>query len=225
LGEAMNTPYLHERVGLYSLLRTLYTYPLSEPVLKAVAGLAVAPDSPLAPGLREMQARLRGNGAVREALSALNVEMTRLLEGPGATPAPPYASYYLHGGRLVGPAAVAARQAYLRWQVVPAGETRLPDDHIALELGFLAHLARTAAEAQDEARARAALQASREFIRGHLEPWLSPFCTALAEASRDSFFRGLAHLTAAAVQADLEWLNAVLDGDTRRAHAERRNGS
>ncbi len=220
----MNARYLHERVGLYSLLRALYTYPLSEPVLEAVAGLAAAPDSPLAPGLREMQARLRRDGAAG-VLSALNVEMTRLLEGPGATPAPPYASYYLHGGRLMGPAAVAARRAYLHWQVVPAGEARLPDDHIALELGFLAHLGRIAAEAQDEARAQGALQTSRDFIRRHLEPWLSSFCTALAEASRDPFFRGLAHFTEAAVQADLEWLNTVLDEDTRRAHVERRNGS
>lgn len=203
----MDRQRLQERVGLYSLLHALYSYPLQEPVLEAVARLKITPASPLAPGLAQMQARLQSNGSRPATLEALNTEMTRLLEGPGLTPAPPYASYYLHGGQLMGPAAVAARRVYLDWQVVPAGGVRLPDDHIALELGFLAHLAERTAEGGPEAEK--ALRASHEFIRQHLLPWLPRFCAALGDASTDPFFAGLAGFTQAAVEADLEWLNGV----------------
>lgn len=207
----MDQQKLQERVGLYSLLHALYTYPLRKPVLDALAGL----DLPTAPGLAQMQARLKGNGAIAADLDALNTEMTRLLEGPGLTPAPPYASYYLHGGRLMGPATVAVRRTYLEWQVVPEGDARLPDDHIALELGFLAHLAARAAEG-GEASERA-LQASREFIQKHLMPWLPRFCAALGNAGTDPFFTGLASFTQAAVEADLDWLTTTLAGTSTEA--------
>lgn len=204
----MDQQQLEERVGLYSLLRTLYSYPLREPAMNALGYLELAPASPLARGLSQMQARLRGNGSRPATLEALNTEMTRLLEGPGLTPAPPYASYYLHGGQLMGPAAVAAHRVYLDWQVVPEGDRRLPGDHIALELGFLAHLAERAAKGGEEAER--ALRASHDFIRQHLQPWLPRFCAALGDASIDPFFQGLADFTQAAVEADLEWLNDVL---------------
>lgn len=200
---------LSERVGLYSLLRALYSFPLTETLLATVAGLSVEPGSPLTNPLRQMQARLGQNGSFAKVMEALNVEMTRLLEGPGLTPAPPYASYYLHGRQLMGPAAQAVRQVYLEWQVAPDSEVNLPADHLALELGFLAHLAQLAAESGGEAGTM--LAASRDFLRQHLWPWLPRFCAALATASADPFFSGLAQFTQAAIQSDLAWLEAVLN--------------
>jgi len=200
---------LPERKGVYSLLRALYTYPLNQSVLDIVTQLQVESDSSLAMGLLQMQASLHVNGEPAATLDELNIEMTRLLEGPGLTPAPPYASYYLNNKQLMGPSAVAARQVYLQWQAVPAGDTRLPDDHIALELGFVAHLAQLADEGNETA-----LAASRNFLRQHLLPWLPHFCGTLAKSSRISFFTGLAHLTQTAVQADVAWLDQVLTETT-----------
>lgn len=205
----MGEQLLPERAGLYSLLHALYTYPLTEAVLVAVSGLAVAPNSPLYAGLRQMQTSLRANGQPAATVDRLNIEMTGLLEGPGLTPAPPYASYYLHNGQLMGPAAAAVRQVYLNWRLVPEGAARLPDDHLALELGFVAHLARLAANGEVETAA--ALTASRDFLRRHLWPWLPQFCAALASAGNKPFFVGLAHFTQATVQADMDRLNTVLD--------------
>lgn len=200
----MDKQLLSERVGLYSLLRALYTYPLTQTVLDAVAQLQVEPESPLAAGVEQMQTALRA-----ATLDELNIEMTRLMEGPGLTPAPPYASYYLNNRQLMGPSAVAARQVYLQWQAVPAAETRLPDDHIALELGFMAHLAQRAVDGD-----KTALVAARDFLRQHLLPWLPRFCDALAKAGPASFFSGLAHLTRTAVQADQAWLDQILTETT-----------
>lgn len=202
----MDLRTLQERVGLYSLLRSLFSFPLTESLVTAVADLKVAPESPLAHTLRQMQARLHNNGSLDATLQRLNAEMTRVLEGPGLTPAPPYASYYLHGGQLMGPAAVVARRVYLKWHVLPESDARLPDDHLALELGFLAHLADLAVH--DDAGA--ALVASREFICQQLMPWLPRFCDHLATASNDPFFYGLAYFTRTAVESDLSWLTTAL---------------
>ncbi|WP_376791387.1 molecular chaperone [Thermoflexus sp.] len=207
---------LQAREGLYSLLRALFSYPLTEPVLDAVASLAVGPGSPLASGLERMQARLQEHPDRTALLEDLNIEMTRLMEGPGRVPAPPYASFYLCGGQLMGPPAIAARQIYLTWQAIPEADWRLPADHIALELGFLAHLARRARQAADpEERARA-LQASRDFLQQHVWSWVPHFCQALREASADPFFRGLAELTQEAVGLDLQWLEGLLTEDSDR---------
>lgn len=200
---------LSERVGLYSLLRALYSFPLTEALLATIANLALEPGSPLANPLRQMQASLGQNESLTRAVESLNVEMTRLLEGPGLTPAPPYASYYLHSRQLMGPAAQAVRQVYLQWQVAPDNAVNLPADHLALELGFLAHLARLAVEPGGETGT--ALAASRDFVRQHLWPWLPRFCAALGTASADPFFAGLARFTQAAIQSDLTWLDTALN--------------
>lgn len=219
----MDSQLLAERVGLYSLLRALYTYPLQVLLLNQVMALALPPESPLAEGLAQMQAGLNPtsshsnghgskgqvNGSMAGRAAALNVEMTRLLEGPGRTPAPPYASFYLHEGRLMGTSAETARRQYLTWQALPEGEFRLPDDHLALELGFLAHLGQIALV--DEANGTAALQASFDFLRQQVMPWLPRFCGALAQAANEPFFAGLARFTLTAVQADLDWLATILE--------------
>jgi len=201
---------LQERAWLYRLLRALYDYPLTADLLTAISQLHAAPDSPLAKGLLPMQTYLAEHGDV---LETLNVEMTRLLEGPGQPAALPYASFYLFNGRLMGPPAQAARQAYLEWNAWPDSDIRLPDDHLMFELGFLAYLAERAATALSEADQMAALTASREFITRQLRPWLSRFCVDLAQASDNPFFSGLAQLTDTAVNADLNWLTIACFND------------
>ncbi len=209
---------LQIRAAIYSLLHSSYSYPLREELLQAIQRLEVDPESHLFPGLQEMQAGIRManpakggvDGRPARDLEMLNIEMTRLLEGPGVTPAPPYASYYLHEGRLMGPAAIAARRTYLKWHALPTGETRLPEDHLALELGFLAHLAVLAGEAGTGEARLDVLRASRDFIQRLVLPWLPRFCSALAGASREPFFRGLASFTEAFLQWDMEWLSTTL---------------
>lgn len=215
----LDTRTLQERVGLYSLLRALYTYPLTAELLTAVSDLDVPDTSPLAEPLAQIRRRIQeimgGNGHGQVALSRLvdrlNVEMTGLLEGPGAPAAPPYASYYLNDKRLMGPEAVAVRRLYAQWQVVPDLPISIPPDHVALEFGFLAYLAQRAAKAKDEDERRAALTASHEFLIRHVRPWLLRFLHTLHAAAKDDFFRQLATLTQAAVNEDIHWLTDTLD--------------
>ena len=59
----------------------------------------------------------------------------RLFVGPGPVAAPPYASVYLEPERrLMGEAALFAREAYAALGLVSPWQGSLPDDHIGLEL-------------------------------------------------------------------------------------------
>jgi TorA maturation chaperone TorD len=193
----MTGDMLETRLILYRLLAALYRYPLCEETLEALRSLSWEQDDAVAEALRQVQSAL--DMPLNEAaLERLNVEMTRLMEGPGVTPAVPYASYYLHGQQLMGPSAQAARRFYLEWGVAPEQGT-IPPDHIALELGFLSFLAEQTLE--DDKR-QDALRASLVFLREHLLPWLPQFCAALETSAREPFFGALSRLTRQVVAAD-----------------------
>lgn len=198
----MSAQTLDTRAGMYTLLRRLYSYPLTEDLMDTVRTLDVASRGEVADALDALKASIAEVDEPR--LGELNVEMTRLLEGPGLTPAPPYASFYLNHGTLMGEAASKARRTYLAWRVIPDSEIRLPDDHITYELGFMAFLAEVAASGDDRA-----LEASRSFLNDQLAPWIPRFCGAMAEATDDPFFEALAELTAAVLRRDLEWLTTI----------------
>ncbi len=186
----MTDDMLETRLVLYRLLAALYRYPLREETLEALCSLDWQQDGGAAEALRQAQSAL--DMPLNEAaLDRLNVEMTRLMEGPGITPAVPYASYYLNGQQLMGPSAQAARRFYLDWGVAPEQGT-IPPDHIALELGFLSFLAEQTLE--DDKR-QDALRASLVFLREHLLPWLPQFCAALETSAREPFFGALAGVT------------------------------
>lgn len=196
--------FLETRLYLYRLLGALYRYPLTREKLSAVATISLEGDSPLTHTLGDLQETL---AELDDALvERLNVEMTRLLEGPGVTPAVPYASYYLHGKQLMGPSAQAARRIYLEWGVEPE-QGSIPPDHIALELGFLAVLAE---QALTDDQYEDALRASLVFLREHLKPWLSLFCAALETSAREPFLGAVAALTRQFVAADEAWLQESL---------------
>ena len=200
---------LGSRAALYELLARLYTYPLDEQILDSVASLELgeAP-SELEAALDRMKAVAAKGG---EAVDALNVEATRLFEGPGKPVAPPYASYYVFG-RLMGPPAIAANRFYLSKEALPETEGSVPSDHVAVELGFMAYLATRAERAFAAGKtqdARSDLDASREFIDEHILTWLPRFIEDVVRGADSDFFAGLARFTDASVNWDRQWLEGL----------------
>ncbi len=183
--------------GLWGLLSEVYTYPLNREKLTLLSGL-VSEDESLARALAALRNALIDVTDWDRLAEDLNVEHTRLFEGPGYVPAPPYASFYLNGGLLMGPEAVAVRSTYLECNVAPVEIGRVPDDHIALELAFMSHLceeARAALISGDDTRSQSLLDAQRRFLRDHLLTWLPRFCAAVASAEPHRFFAELAKAT------------------------------
>jgi TorA maturation chaperone TorD len=199
---------LYARTAMYELLARLYTYPLDSAALDAVTALRLenAPTA-LSDALAVMQARIAAAPDRAALVEALNVEATRLFEGPGKPTAPPYASFYLNGGQLMGPPALATRRAYLAWNVKPRDDRHVPPDHLALELGFMAHLADLA----HADRTPRALAASAEFLREQILTWLPRFSAAVVASTTHPFFIGLANLTSALATSDDLGLRGILN--------------
>lgn len=191
---------------MYALLSRLYDYPLSREKLVPLLDWA-SEDDHIQAALAQLQAMLAGVTDWETFVQELNVEYTRLFEGPGFVPAPPYASFYLNRGLLMGPETVAVRRAYLEWNLASVQMGRIPDDHIALELAFMSHLAAAAHGALAEGN-RTRLEHLQEalecFLCEHLLTWLPRFCSAVASATRHEFFARLAELTEVLVPAPAE---------------------
>lgn len=193
---------LEARLVLYRLLAALYRYPLSPEKLSALQSVQPESEATLTQTLQRLQKTLSTDDFVEQ----LNVEMTRLMEGPGVTPAVPYASYYLNGKQLMGAAAQAVRRLYLEHGVEPQ-QGSIPPDHIALELGFLSVLAERALTDDEPAPA---LETSLHFLQEHLQPWLPLFCAAIETSSHVPFFAALAEATQQFVAEDEAWLQESL---------------
>jgi TorA maturation chaperone TorD len=90
---------------------------------------------------------------------------------------------------------------------------REPDDHIGLELIFVAHLATMALnsmELNDQSAAEKYLQAQREFLFEHLLRWGPAWARLVNKHAETDFYRGLAHLTYGALLAAAEQLQIEL---------------
>lgn len=197
-----------DRALLYTLLSRLVTYPVTSELLRLVSELETpdANGAEVAGELRRMQDAIRDLGGPDSASEALNVEATRLLEGPGQPLAPPFGSFYLSGGTLMGPEATAVRQTYLDVGLLPDPSVQLPPDHLSLELGFLAGLARRAADGSG-ADVTPVRDAWRRFIANHLGPWLPRWQADLGRAGAHPFYQGLAGFISGILEADLAWLD------------------
>jgi TorA maturation chaperone TorD len=89
---------------------------------------------------------------------------------------------------------------------------REPEDHIALELEFMAHLCVKAAEAldKDPEATRAYLEKQRDFLTDHLLVWVPKFSQDLARATRSDFYRGVALITQEHLALELETVDELL---------------
>lgn len=144
-------------------------------------------------------------------LQDLNVDSTRLFFGPGRVLAPLWESVYFTEERLVfQESTLDVRRWYQRFKLEPENLHKEPDDHIALEMAFVAHLASLgvqALEIGDEGECERLLQAQSEFADGHLLKWGAVWCQRVIENARTDFYQGIALLTRGALAELAQVLN------------------
>jgi putative dimethyl sulfoxide reductase chaperone len=152
-------------------------------------------------GLALLQAWSRANrdGISDVAFERLQMEYAHLFMGPGPVVAPPWESVYFSQDRLLfQKETFQVRDWYSRFgRTVPNVQSE-PDDHIGLELSFVAHLAELglhALQAQDRERFGEALEAQRCFLVEHLLRWGPGWCSRVSAISASEFYRGVALLT------------------------------
>ena len=136
------------------------------------------------------------NGKVGECLEDITVDHTRLMVGIGTTPVVPWESVYFSDDHLLfQERTIDVRHWYQRFGLEVINKYHEPDDHIGLELAFMAHLATlglTARESGDDKKFRFLLTMQREFLRKHLILWGPMWCDLLDEYARTDFYHGLA---------------------------------
>lgn len=160
---------------------------------------AAQPD--VAAGLQALQqwAIAHRTGALDPEFIALRGDYTRLFIGPGKLPAIPWESAALDPDRqLFQQRTLDVRRWYRRFGLEPVRLYNEPDDHVGLELAFLAHLAQQALAAldqDDQVRLNELLAAQREFLAAHPLQWIPAWCSQVEASAETDFFRGLARVT------------------------------
>lgn len=134
-----------------------------------------------------------------EALDALRTDFTRLFLGPGKLILPPWESPFFNEERLIfQEQMLKVRQWYSRYGLESEKIHNEPDDHIGLEMSFVAHLASVAIEAlenEDEEGFEDALNSQKEFLKDHLLRWGPKWCQRLSQDAQTTFYKGVAGVT------------------------------
>lgn len=90
----------------------------------------------------------------------------------------------------------------------------LLEDHIAVELDFMAYLCDEAAQLTEPL---AVLEDQNSFLNRHLLNWVPKFCLDIAEYADTEFYRMVGQLTAAFLQLDSRILDQMIVGRKTRA--------
>ena len=93
-----------------------------------------------------------------------------------------------------------------------------PDDHIGLEILFIAHLVSLtlqAIENDDQISLNEILQAQREFLSDHLLRWGPAWAKLVKQHAATDFYRGIAHLVHGSLQAIAETLQIEMPKEVR----------
>jgi TorA maturation chaperone TorD len=150
-----------------------------------------------------------GEGALDKLIDAF----TGLFVGPGMPEAPPWESYYLNTHHtLFEKTTLEVRIAYVDQGLLPAAYPHVADDHIGIELDFLARLAERAEasyEKGDTTAVKGALSASKAFIKEHLAKWVPDFMAMLAKTKHSDLYLETATLLVSFLSVDLEALNEL----------------
>lgn len=157
---------------------------------------------------------------IAENTDSLEFEYNRLFVGPARLIAPPYESVYRTAERLVmGETMFDVKRAYRDLDMEIRNTLREPEDHIAIELEYIAELQKrclTTLEEHDIHELQRIVVLEITFLEDHLLRWVPEFCQRITEGSRMDFFKALAEVLVLLIKKDheiLEGLTVTLDRD------------
>jgi len=205
--------FLNGEMVLLQLLGRMF-YPLPDRAwLQSLIDEAVFFEAPFAAdqpdvskGLELLQAWSHA-GLDDESFKAVQIDYTRLFAGFGTMTVPPWESVYFSEERLTfQEETIEVRRWYGRFGLEVEKLRQEPDDHIGLELTFVAHLAWRGLQClqeEDMLGFEHAIDAQKRFLSGHLLRWASSWATLAADVAQTKLYQGLALLTRGAL-AELE---------------------
>lgn len=139
------------------------------------------------------------NDLLSQNFDDLQTDYARLFIGPAKVLTPPWESVYFSEERLVfQEETLQVREWYRRFGLQVVKLYAEPDDHVGLELTFLAHLAQRGLAALDQndlAEVQKLMDAQWEFLGSHPGKWVPTWCDQVAQEANTDFYRGIAILT------------------------------
>ena len=190
---------------LYGLMsKILYSEPAQE-WLESLIQEDVFSEVPFAPknpdvisGLDLMQKWSKGFQSEKkeEMYIDLQADYMHLMVGTADFETPPWESVYFSEDRAIfQEETLAVRSWYRRFGLASEKLYNEPDDHIALEISFIAHLASQGLEAlkkNDDDTLEKLLQAQHDFLKEHLLQWGPAWCDLVYKNAQTDFYKGLA---------------------------------
>ncbi|QDR79327.1 TorD/DmsD family molecular chaperone [Sporomusa termitida] len=205
------TAWLHERKFIYCLLARLYKASPATQLLKTLSANRLltnlvenyvqeenAGQCEVYSAVLQLQAELDlGLKNPADYQKTLQADFNRLFVGPGHLAAPPWESVYRSRERLIfGEQTLAVRAFYRSFGLESKKRHSEPDDHISLELEFMAWLCKQAAKPDiSTEKLNLYMSGQTRFLSGHILAWAPALCDDISKAAASNFFRGLALLT------------------------------
>lgn len=205
------------------LSKAFYVYP--EPAwLQSLVAEDVFADAPFAVEQPQVVAALEllqtwSRGVSEQTSEEVRVDYTRLFIGPGKVLTPPWESVYFSEERLTfQQETLQVREWYRRFGLQVERLYQEPDDHIGLELEFVAHLAKLgllALEQNDQARFDELRDAQKKFITEHPGRWAFGWCAQVEAQAHTDFYRGMAMLTRGALSEAARLVGAQVSTESK----------
>lgn len=140
----------------------------------------------------------------KEQFEAIESDHLRLFVGPGKLLAAPWESVLVNEDHLLfQEETLDVRRWYHRYGYQVENQYHEPDDHLGLELIFLAQLSRLAletSEAGNEASFEIIRADQRRFLNEHTARWAPAWCDLVVQHAQTDYYRGLALLVKGAVK-------------------------
>ena len=154
-------------------------------------------------------------------VDALRTEYARIFLGAGPRgggAAFPYESVYTSPqGLLMQEARDRVVQLYRAQGLQLAAGSADAEDHLSIELEFVAHLCASAARAYaagEPEEAQRCLRAQAAFLAEHLLNWAPRLCSDVERLASSGLYQAFANITSAYLDVDHDLLAALLAGDS-----------
>ena len=214
---------IQKRQSIYAFLKRLYEKELPKEFLAEMPG-KMKPLLSITEALPSAEARKAVKELVQFAdtipsqdLDELEVKLAadyaRLFLSINKVPAHPSESVYCDG-TMMQYSRDEVLKTYWSFGVDKKQEFTEPEDHIAVELGFLMYLCENAIEAlknKDTKEARRYLQGQKDFLEKHLTKWVPKLVKDILDTGKTPFYKAIAVLTKEYIEMDFSATEDLLD--------------
>lgn len=199
---------LVSRKNMYLFLSRLYILEADAELIKSLKEMEFPADT----GISELDEGYEGMENFRkeiesvdlfEKLEELAVDYADVFLAAGVAQglaAFPYESVYTSRKKLMMQEARDQVHAFYseKQLALSEGFAKMPEDHIAVEMEFMAHLceeAIAAIDAEDEKKLISILEIQKQFFKEHIQGWIPVFCQNVDKYAKTLFYQSVSKIT------------------------------